>query len=189
MFTREQKTERSKARGKGGWRLRTPHILSGVAFGVAGILFATSAASAAGLDTYPGDPAEAEASIVDLTLNGSDLIGLASSHAGSVADPGPNREAFAGSILGGEIVDFGSGLTIPLDQLIDFGQAGVLLSESTATDGRNGEAISGLAGADGGLTLDGADGDFGAATMDLLALFNAAGVDGVTDLGGQRRAG
>ncbi|GAT74340.1 hypothetical protein MHM582_2845 [Microbacterium sp. HM58-2] len=149
---------------------------------MAGILIATSAASAAGLDTYPGDPTEAEASIFDLSLNGTDLIGLASSHAGSVADPGPNREAFAGSILGGEIIDFGAGYTIPLDQFIDFGQAGVLLSESTATDGRNGEAISGIAGADGGLTLDGADGEFGTATVDLLSLFTASGVDGLTDI-------
>ncbi|MBL3688116.1 hypothetical protein D3248_14300 [Leucobacter zeae] len=139
-------------------------------------------ANAMGLDTYPSEPTEAEASIAGLTLGGNDLIGLAESHAGSASDPGPNREAFSGSLGGSEIVDFGTGFTIPLDQLLQFGQVGALLSESTATDGRNGEAISGIAGADGGITLDGQDGDFGTASIDLLSLFEAAGVDGVTDI-------
>ena len=163
-------------------RLRLPQLVSGVAFGIVGVLFASSAASAAGLDTYPTDPTEAEASIAEVVLGGSDVLALADSHAGSTSAPGPVRKPFAGSILGGEIVDFGPGISIPLDQFIDFGQAGVLLSESTATDARNGQGISGIAGGDGGLTIDGADADFGTADIDLLSLFSAAGVDGVTDL-------
>ncbi|MFF3026037.1 hypothetical protein [Microbacterium sp. NPDC057944] len=169
--------ERTTAR-----RLRLPQLVTGVAFGIVGVLFASSAASAAGLDTYPSDPTEAEASIAEVTLGGADILGLAHSNKGSVSNPGTERKPFAGSILGGEIVDFGGGISLPLDQFIDFGQAGVLLSESTATDGRNGEGISGIAGGDGGLTLDGQNADFGTADIDLLSLFSAAGVDGITDL-------
>lgn len=179
MFTREhtRESERRKSR-----RLGSSQLLGGLAFGVVGVLFASSAASAAGLDSYPEDPTEAEASIAELNLGGEDLIALGHSNKGSLTNPGTEQKPLAGSILGGEIVDFGGGISLPLDQFIDFGQAGVLLSESTATDGKNGEAISGIAGADGGLTLDGADGDFGTAQVDLLSLFSAAGVDGLTDV-------
>ncbi|MGO2111812.1 MAG: choice-of-anchor G family protein, partial [Pseudoclavibacter sp.] len=156
-------------------------ILAGTTVGVVGSLFLAAGASAAGLDTYPTDPAEAEASVVDMALADTDLFGVAQSHAGSVQDPGPNQEAFSGSLAGTEIVDFGAGYEIPLDQLIAFGEAGALLSESTATDAQNAEAISGIAGADGGLTLDGTDGDFGTASLDMLSLFDAAGVDSITD--------
>jgi hypothetical protein len=153
-----------------------------VAFGIVGVLFASSAASAAGLDTYPTDPTEAEASIAEVVLGGSDTLSFAHSNKGSVTNPGTESKPFAGSVLGTELIDFGGGITIPIDQFIDFGQAGALLSESTATDGRNGEGISGIAGGDGGLTLDGDNADFGTAEIDLLSLFEAAGVDGATGL-------
>ncbi|GAB3598321.1 hypothetical protein [Microbacterium tumbae] len=181
MFTREHAGKVPDGTNRRA-RRRLPQLVSGVAFGVVGVLFASSAASAAGLDTYPGDPTEAEASIAEVTLGGADVLGLAQSNKGSISNPGTETTPFAGSILGTEIVDFGDGISIPLDQFIDFGQAGVLLSEATATDGQNGEGISGIAGGDGGLTLEGADAEFGTAQIDLLSLFEAAGVDGITDL-------
>ncbi|MCB8775880.1 hypothetical protein LJD49_29610, partial [Escherichia coli] len=55
-------------------------------------------------------------------------------------------------------------------------------SESQASGPRDAHAISGLAGADGSLTLDGAKGDFGAARINLLALFKKLGLDGLTNL-------
>lgn len=181
MFIDEHVGTQLERRPKGR-RRGFPGVASGVAFGVIGVLFGSSAASAAGLDTYPDDPAEAEASIAELTLDGADLIGLAHSNTGSLSNAGTERKPLAGSIAGTEVVDFGAGFTIPLDQFIDFGQAGALFSESTSADSRNGEAISGIAGADGGLTLDTAQGDFGSASIDLLSLFEASGVDGATDL-------
>ena len=108
MFTREhdRRTDR-----RGSRRLRLPQIVSGVAFGVVGVLFASSAASAAVLDTYPGDPTEAEASILALTLGSTDIIGIADSHAGSVSNPGTHQQPFSASLIGSQLVDFGAGLT------------------------------------------------------------------------------
>ncbi|MGN8027357.1 LPXTG cell wall anchor domain-containing protein [Microbacterium sp. 22242] len=172
FFTTHDDTGRR--RPPGGRRRRSGPILAGTAFGLVGVLFAASAASAAGLDTYPTDPAEAEASILDMSLGGADLFGLAQSHAGSIQNPGPNTEAFSGALGGTEIVDFGAGYQIPLDQFISFGQLGVLQSQSTATDAKNAEGISGIAGADGGLTLDGTDADFGEAQINLLSIPGAS---------------
>ncbi|WP_038374499.1 choice-of-anchor G family protein, partial [Brachybacterium phenoliresistens] len=160
------------------WR---PKLFSGFALGVVCTLVGSSSASALGLNTYPDEPTEAEASIAGLELGGEDLLALAQSDAGSVSNPGPNREPFSGDIAGGEVVDFGNGITIPLDQLLAFGEVGVIQSEATATDGQNGDAISGIAGADGGLTLDGTDSDFGTAQIDLLSVFDATGTSGITD--------
>ncbi|MFC0675909.1 choice-of-anchor G family protein, partial [Brachybacterium hainanense] len=170
----------ARGRHRPGWR---PRFYSALAAGtVCAIVGAgASSASALGLDTYPDEPTEAEASVLGLEAGGTDAIALAQSAAGSATNPGPNREAFSGSVGGSEIVDLGAGYQIPLDQLVDFGQVGAVESESTATDGRNGEAITGLVGADGGLTLDGTDGDFGTASIDLLSVTDAAGVDTITD--------
>lgn len=166
--------ETGRGRPPGRRRRGSGLVLTGTAIGVVGVLFATSAASAAGLDTYPNDKAEAEASILDMSLAGTDLFGLAQSHAGSTQSPGPNTEAFSGAIGGAEIVDFGSGYQIPLDQFISFGQLGALQSRSTATDGRNAEGIAGIVGADGGLTLDGTDSEFGEAQINLLSIPGAS---------------
>ncbi|WP_193105608.1 choice-of-anchor G family protein, partial [Brachybacterium sp. FME24] len=145
------------------------------------MLFASGSASALGLDTYPEEPTEAEASVAGMSLGGEDLFGLAQSQAGSESDPGPNTEAFNGAIGGGEVVDFGSGYQIPLADFLEFGEAGVVQSQSTASDGQNGEAITGIAGADGGLTLDGTDGEFGTARINLLSILEASGADTITD--------
>ncbi|MBP2380993.1 hypothetical protein JOF43_000950 [Brachybacterium sacelli] len=116
-----------------------------------------------------------------MSLGGEDLIGLGQSQAGSASNPGPNNEAFNGAIGGGEVVDFGTGYQIPLDEFLEFGEVGAIQSESTATDDQNGEAITGIVGADGGLTLDGTDSDFGTARVDLLSIAKASGADTVTD--------
>ncbi|WP_166969703.1 choice-of-anchor G family protein [Brevibacterium atlanticum] len=141
----------------------------------------TTSASALGLDNYPDDPTEAEASVAGMSLDSQDLIAAAQSKAGSKSDPGPNREAFNGAIGGDEVIDFGAGYQIPVDDFIDFGQAGAVESESAATDAKNGKAVSGIVGADGGLSLDGKDSDFGTAQVDLLSIVSASGSSDVTD--------
>jgi hypothetical protein len=108
MFESEHVRAAQAQPRRGGAGRRWSALLSGLAFGVAGTLFFSSVASAAGLDSYPTEPTEAEASIAAMTLGGNDIIGLAESHAGSVSNVGPNREAFSGSLGGTEIVDFGS---------------------------------------------------------------------------------
>ncbi|GAA1485972.1 hypothetical protein GCM10009625_27760 [Brachybacterium fresconis] len=148
---------------------------------MAGALLTAGPASALGLNTYPDEPTESEASVAGMSLADEDIIGLGQSQAGSASNPGPNTEAFNGAIGGGEVVDFGSGYQIPLDEFLEFGEVGTIQSRSTATDGQNGEAITGVAGADGGLTLDGTDGDFGTARIDLLSIAKASGADTVTD--------
>ncbi|MER7798195.1 choice-of-anchor G family protein [Microbacterium sp. NPDC096154] len=143
---------------------------------------ATGVAFAAGLDSYPSDPAEAEASVLGSSILDAELVGGADSEAGFPTNPGPvTSDILNAEVLGSQLVDVG-GIQLPLDQIIDFGQLGALLSQSTASDEFNGEAISGLAGGDGAVTLDGSNADFGTATIDLLSLFEAAGVAGVTDL-------
>ncbi|WP_434593582.1 choice-of-anchor G family protein [Brevibacterium sp. 1718] len=141
----------------------------------------TTSASALGLDNYPDDPTEAEASVAGMSLDSKDLVAAAQSKAGSKSDPGPNREAFNGALGGDEVIDFGAGYQIPVDDFIDFGQAGAIESESTASDAKNGKAVSGIVGADGGLSLDGKDSDFGTAQVDLLSIVAASGSSDVTD--------
>jgi hypothetical protein len=150
--------------------------------GVVGAMVgSTGIAFAAGLDSYPSDPSEAEASVVDSSLLGTDLAGAAHSEAGFPTNPGPNQEGLSLDLLGSEVIDLG-GISLPVDQFIDFGQLGALYSESTATDELNAEAISGLLSGDGSITLDGDDAGFGAAEIDLLTLFDELGVNTLTDL-------
>ena len=137
--------------------------------------------AAADLDNYPDEPAESAASVVDSSILGQDLAGGALSDAGSVTNPGPNQEALNADLLGGQLIQLGD-ISLPLDDFIDFGQMGALLSESEASGPLDARAISGLAGGDGSITLDGENADFGAAEIDLLSLFTELGVDGVTDL-------
>ncbi|WP_344684488.1 hypothetical protein, partial [Actinocorallia glomerata] len=136
--------------------------------------------AAAAVDNFPEAPAEAEASNVDSTLAGLDLAGAGRTTAFWDGDPGPNNEALNVDVFGNELIGIGN-IEIPVDQILDFGQAGVLLSESETTSPVDARAISGIAGGDGSVTLDGDEAGFGAAELDLLSLFNAAGVDGITD--------
>lgn len=155
-------------------------ILPGMAIGVAGTLLASTAVSAQGLDAYDDEPTAAGANVAGMTLDSKELVSLAQSKAGSESDPGPNREAFNGAIGGDEVIDFGAGYEIPLDEFLSFGEAGAIHSESTATDAKNGKAVTGIVGADGGLTLDGKDSEFGTAKVDLLSLVAATGKSDVT---------
>lgn len=154
-------------------------ILPGVAVGVAGTLLASTAVSAQGANA--DEPTEAGASVAGMTLDSKELVALGKSKAASKSDPGPNREAFNGAMGGDEVVDFGAGYEIPLDDFLSFGEAGAIHSESTASDSKNGKAVTGIVGADGGLTLDGKDSDFGTASVDLLSLVDATGKSDVTD--------
>ncbi|MFC7403948.1 choice-of-anchor G family protein, partial [Georgenia alba] len=138
-------------------------------------------APAFAVDNYPEEPSEAEASVVDSSVLGTDLAGGGRSDAGSASNPGPNNEALNVDLLGSELIQLGD-IELPIDQFIDFGQVGALQSESEASGPLDARAISGLASGDGSVTLDGADADFGAAEVDLLTLFNELGVDGGTDL-------
>ncbi|WP_460691229.1 hypothetical protein, partial [Nesterenkonia suensis] len=134
----------------------------------------------AAVDNHPDAPAEAEASNVDSTLAGLDLAGAGRTTAFWDGNPGPNNEALNVDLLGNELIGIGN-IEVPVDQILDFGQAGVLLSESETTGPVDARAISGIAGGDGSVTLDGDDAGFGAAELDLLSLFSAAGVDGITE--------
>lgn len=154
-------------------------ILPGVAVGVAGTLLASTAVSAQ--DVKADEPTEAGASVAGMTLDSKELVALGKSKAASESDPGPNREAFNGAIGADEVVDFGAGYEIPLDDFLSFGEAGAIHSESTAADSKNGKSVTGIVGADGGLTLDGKDSDFGTASVDLLSLVDATGKSDVTD--------
>src|SRR5690625_1892756 len=91
---------KARTRGRGGGRW--PSRLTGAAVGVVGALFISSGASAAGLDAFPDDPAEAEAAVFDTTVLGQDLAGGAHSEAGYPTDPGPNQEGLSLSLLGDE---------------------------------------------------------------------------------------
>lgn len=156
-------------------------ILPGMAIGVAGTLLASTAVSAQGLNVHADEPTKAGASVAGMTLDSKELVALGKSTAASKSDPGPNREAFNGAIGDDEVVDFGAGYEIPLDDFLSFGEAGAIHSESTAADSKNGKAVTGIVGADGGLTLDGKDNEFGTANVDLLSLVDATGKSDVTD--------
>ncbi|WP_460463592.1 choice-of-anchor G family protein, partial [Arthrobacter pigmenti] len=137
--------------------------------------------AAADVHQYPDEPAESAASIINSSILGNELLGGGLSEAASETNPGPNNGALDVGLLGSEVISIGN-IQVPVTDIIDFGELGVLLSESEASGPRDARAITGVAGADGSITLDGAEGNFGAARLDLLSLFQEAGVDGLTDL-------
>ncbi|MFE7509342.1 choice-of-anchor G family protein [Promicromonospora sp. NPDC057488] len=153
----------------------------GFAVAVTSALIATSAAlPAVAVDNYPDEPAEAEASVLTSDLLEQALAGAATSDAGSVSNPGPNTENIDVDLLGSQLLQIGD-LQLPVDQLLDFGQLGALASTSEASGPQDANAVSGLVGADGGVTLDGAEDEFGTASVDVLSLARLAGADGLTD--------
>ncbi|WP_203338237.1 choice-of-anchor G family protein [Nocardioides limicola] len=128
-----------------------------------------------------GEQSTASASVVDATLLGADLVGAGRSSASFPSDPGPDTDALNVDLLGGQVIQLGD-VAVPLDDFIDFGQLGVLGSQSRAAGPLDASAISGLVAGDGSVTLDGAEAGFGAAEVDLLSLFRLIGADGFTDL-------
>src|SRR5690606_34589230 len=147
---------------------------------VSAVLVTTAGLPAVAVDNYPDEPAEAAASVLASQLLQQELVGAATSDAGSVSNPGPNTENLDVDLLGSQLLQLGD-IEIPVDQLLDFGQIGVLASTSEASGPADAHAVSGAVGADGGVTLDGAEDDFGTASIDVLSLARLAGVDGLTD--------
>ncbi len=135
----------------------------------------------ADVHTAPAEQAESAASIIDTSILGQELAGGGQTRALFPSGPQTDQGGLDLSLLGSEVIDLG-GIALPVTEFIDFGQLGVLNSQSEATDALNARAISGVAGADGAVTLDGADGDFGAARINLLSLFERLGLSGATDL-------
>ena len=136
----------------------------------------------ADVNTKPAEEGESAASILSLNLMGDQLGGIGESRAFFPGGPEVDNAGLADVTLGtNEVLNIGNGVTIPVDQIIDYGELGALLSRSTATDALNGEAVTGIAGANGGITLDGEAGSFGTAKLDLLSLFKATGADTITD--------
>ncbi|MCP2264812.1 choice-of-anchor G family protein [Promicromonospora thailandica] len=132
------------------------------------------------MDNYPEEPAEAAASVLDSTLFQKALLAAAYSDAGSESNPGPNEGNLNVELLGSELIRLGD-VEVPLDEILDFGQLGALASKSEASSSLDAYAVSGLAGADGGVTLDGETEDFGKASVDVLSVARLLGVDGLTD--------
>lgn len=154
-----------------------------IAIGVVSALAigATGLPAIADVHKHKDEASEAAASVINSSIAGKDLLGGALSEASNKTNPGPNRAPLNTGVLGQQPIALGS-LNFPITDLINFGQLGALLSESQASDPLNAHAISGLAGADGALTIDGAPGGFGAAKFDLLTLFKKLGLDGLTNL-------
>lgn len=146
----------------------------------AAVVVTTTGLPAVAVDNYPEEPSEAAASVLDSTLFQEALLAAAYSDAGSVSNPGPNEGNLNVELLGSELVRIGD-VEVPLDEILDFGQLGALASKSEASSPLDAYAVSGLAGADGGVTLDGETEDFGKASVDVLSAARLLGVDGLTD--------
>ncbi|WP_454851755.1 choice-of-anchor G family protein [Promicromonospora soli] len=146
----------------------------------AAVVVTATGLPAVAVDNYPDEPSEAAASVLDSTLFQEALLAAAYSDAGSESNPGPNEGNLNVELLGSELVRIGD-VEVPLDEILDFGQLGALASKSEASSPLDAYAVSGLAGADGGVTLDGETEDFGKATVDVLSVARLLGVDGLTD--------
>lgn len=144
------------------------------------VVTATGLPAVAAVDNYPEEPSEAAASVLDSTLFQEALLAAAYSDAGSVSNPGPNEGNLNVELLGSQLITIGD-VEVPLDEILDFGQLGALASKSEASSPVDAYAVSGLAGADGGVTLDGETEDFGKASVDVLSVARLLGVDGLTD--------
>ena len=146
----------------------------------AAVVVTATGLPAVAVDNYPDEPSEAAASVLDSTLFQEALLAAAYSDAGSESNPGPNEGNLNVELLGSELVRIGD-VEVPLDEILDFGQLGALASKSEASSALDAYAVSGLAGADGGVTLDGESEDFGKASVDVLSAARLLGVDGLTD--------
>ncbi|MFD2797324.1 choice-of-anchor G family protein [Promicromonospora vindobonensis] len=135
---------------------------------------------AVAVDNYPDEPSEAAASVLDSTLFQEALLAAAYSDAGSESNAGPNEGNLNVELLGSQLVSIGD-VEVRLDEILDFGQLGALASKSEASSPVDAHAVSGLLGADGGVTLDGETEDFGKASVDVLSIARLLGVDGLTD--------
>lgn len=135
----------------------------------------------AAVENYPDEASEASASVLASTLVKDKLLGAASTSAGLKTSPGPNNDALNVDLLGDQVVQLGD-VSIPLNDLIDFGSIGALGSSSEATSATSTRSVSGLVAEGGSVTLSGDDASFGAATINLLSLSEAADVEGLTDL-------
>ncbi|MGI5190421.1 choice-of-anchor G family protein [Promicromonospora sp. CA-289599] len=144
------------------------------------LLITAVGAPAVAVDNYPDEPSEAAASVLASELMQQELLGAATSDAGSLSNPGPNSENLNVDLLGSQVLALGD-IQLPVDQFLDFGQIGALASTSEASGPMDARAVSGLLGADGGVTLDGAEDSFGTASIDVLSLARLVGVDGITD--------
>jgi 5-hydroxyisourate hydrolase-like protein (transthyretin family) len=144
------------------------------------LLVTAVGAPAVAVDNYPDEPSEAAASVLASELMQQELLGAATSDAGSLSNPGPNTENLNVDLLGSQVLALGD-IQLPVDQFLDFGQIGALASTSEASGPVDAHAVSGLLGADGGVTLDGAEDSFGTASIDVLSLAELVGVDGITD--------
>ena len=124
---------------------------------------------------------EASANIVEIASGPRSLADAGYSEATSPGNPGPNRGGANVGVLGNRTVNLG-GADVPLNQFIDFGQLATLLSESTATTPEDARAVTGLAGADGAVSLDNVNGSTSnPASIDLLSIVRKAGISGLTD--------
>ncbi len=135
----------------------------------------------AAVGNYPDEGAESAASILASSVAGNELAGAASTTAGLKTSAGPNNDALNVDLLGDQVVQLGD-VSIPLNELLDFGSIGALGSSSEAASPTQTRAVSGLLAEGGSVTLSGTDASFGAATIDLLSLSQTAGVEGLTDL-------
>ncbi|PZR52140.1 hypothetical protein DNL40_13070 [Xylanimonas oleitrophica] len=136
---------------------------------------------AAAVENYPDEPSEAAASILASSLLGTALLGAGETTAGQLSNPGPNDAALDVEVLGGQVVQLGD-ISLPLAELIDFGQLGLVGSQSEASSPRDARAVSGLVGPDGSVDLSDDPARFGAASIDVLSIADATGASAITDL-------
>jgi hypothetical protein len=163
-------------RGRGAHRRKTLAALSVTAVAAAMLSLPQDTAKAA---TGTQDPFYAAASVAEARVANRQVAGVANSYADANNDPGPNRSGIGAGTANGNLISI-AGVNFPLSDFVDYGQAGALQSESTATSPYSAKAISGTVGADGSINLDGANGDsFAPMSVNLLGLLNAAHVDGL----------
>ncbi|TNM50859.1 choice-of-anchor G family protein, partial [Nocardioides albidus] len=124
----------------------------------------------------------ARASVMEANSGSMPVAGLGYSEAWPGTSPGPNRAGPNPSVLGQQYVLVG-GAKVPVEDFVEYGDLAGMLSETTATSPRDGRAVTGAVGADGSITFDDTAGSTSApASIDLLALLEQSGLDGLTDL-------
>ncbi|MGP9487618.1 choice-of-anchor G family protein, partial [Glutamicibacter sp. AOP3-A1-12] len=165
---------------------------SGLAFGTTTAVFAASAVlCAAPASAFSADdPSQAQAHIIDLDLSTLDLVGSGFTQQSFPDDgnPGADQGQLDVGLLSDETIDLGSGVQLPLLKnaegvgLIDLGELGGLSSYSLADTEIHARASSGAI-TDGGAIAVSPNAGVGndPAYIDLTALFDQAGVEGLTD--------
>ena len=167
-----------------GRKIAVGSVAAATALGLT--LMTTSPGSAD--EQNPAEDAEALGQLIESDLFDAELLDAASAYSSSPSSTDAVSTPLNVDALGGLNIDLGGGISLPLvsdadgSGLLEIGNAGTLNAFGHAPAYNDALASAGAVGEDGALNLDDInEGNYGNANVDLTALFDQLGLEGITD--------